>query len=56
MCRQQGQCLSTQNACAYQVQYISSNTSSTGILVEDVLHLTTDDGQLKVVDAPITLG
>ncbi|KAK7816058.1 aspartyl protease family protein 1 [Quercus suber] len=30
--------------------------SSSGILVEDVLHLITDDDQSKVVDAPITLG
>ncbi|KAL2490512.1 Eukaryotic aspartyl protease family protein [Abeliophyllum distichum] len=49
-------CSVTRNACAYQEVYLSSNTSSTGILVDDVLHLATDDSQQKVVDAPITLG
>ncbi|KAL2469187.1 Eukaryotic aspartyl protease family protein [Forsythia ovata] len=49
-------CSVTRNACAYQAVYLSSNTSSTGILVDDVLHLATDDSQQKVVDAPITLG
>ncbi|KAL7223775.1 hypothetical protein ACSBR1_025264 [Camellia fascicularis] len=51
-----GQCSSTRNTCAYQVEYLSNNTSSSGLLVEDVLHLTTDDSQLKVVDAQITFG
>ncbi|XP_027179333.1 aspartyl protease family protein 1 isoform X1 [Coffea eugenioides] len=49
-------CLASRKACAYEVSYLSGNTSSTGLLVEDVLHLATDDSQQKVVDAPITLG
>ncbi|KAL7126412.1 hypothetical protein ABFS83_14G185200 [Erythranthe nasuta] len=44
------------NACAYQEVYLSSNTSSTGILVDDVLHLGTDTDPQDPVDAPITLG
>ncbi|CAK9143564.1 unnamed protein product [Ilex paraguariensis] len=57
MCGQQRrQCSTTRKACAYQVVYLSSNTSSTGILVEDTLHLITDDSPLKDVDAQITLG
>lgn len=51
-----GKCSSTRNTCAYQVEYLSNNTSSSGLLVEDVLHLTTDDSQLKAVDAQITFG
>ncbi|XP_062144425.1 aspartyl protease family protein 1-like [Alnus glutinosa] len=53
---EQTQCPSATSACAYQRVYLSSNTSSTGILVDDVLHLITDDDQLKPVDAPITFG
>ncbi|KAA8532016.1 hypothetical protein F0562_006842 [Nyssa sinensis] len=52
----QAQCPATHNICGYQVIYLSNGTSSTGILVEDMLHLTTDDSQQKVVDAPITFG
>lgn len=49
-------CAVSRNACAYQISYLSNGTSSTGILVEDVLHLATDDSQQKAVEAPITLG
>ncbi|KAM3709863.1 hypothetical protein ACJW31_02G206500 [Castanea mollissima] len=50
------QCPSANSDCAYSAVYLSNNTSTSGILVEDVLHLITDDDQSKVVDAPITLG
>ncbi|KAF6153520.1 hypothetical protein GIB67_027387 [Kingdonia uniflora] len=49
-------CSEAPGKCPYQVQYLSNNTSSTGVLVEDVLHLTTEDNQPKVVDARITFG
>ncbi|KAF3969073.1 hypothetical protein CMV_007097 [Castanea mollissima] len=49
------QCTSANSDCAYSAVYYS-NMSTSGILVEDVLHLITDDDQSKVVDAPITLG
>lgn len=55
-CGQPRQCSSTRNTCAYQIQYLSNDTSSTGVLVEDILHLTSDDSQLKVVDAQVPLG
>ncbi|KAK3037142.1 hypothetical protein RJ639_031029 [Escallonia herrerae] len=55
-CQEQRRCSAPTNACPYQVSYLSSNTSSTGILVEDVLRLTTDDSQLKTVDARIKFG
>ncbi|XP_059438155.1 aspartyl protease family protein 1-like isoform X2 [Corylus avellana] len=50
------QCPSASSNCPYKVEYLSYNTSSTGILVEDVLHLITDDDQLRAVDTPITFG
>ncbi|XP_073278513.1 aspartyl protease family protein 1-like [Primulina huaijiensis] len=49
-------CFLKLNACAYKEEYLSSNTSSSGILVDDVLHLATADSALLPVQAPITLG
>ncbi|XP_059623429.1 aspartyl protease family protein 1-like [Cornus florida] len=53
---QQSQCSASPNTCPYQVVYLSNGTSSTGLLVEDVLHLTTDDSQLKAVEPQVTIG
>ncbi|XP_016201425.1 aspartyl protease family protein 1 [Arachis ipaensis] len=56
LCEESSQCTSSGSTCPYQVKYLSNGTSTTGILVEDVLHLVTDDDQTKDVDAPITFG
>ncbi|KAK4406587.1 Aspartyl protease family protein 1 [Sesamum angolense] len=56
MCGPRRGCAVRLNACAYQEVYLSSNTSSTGILVDDVLHLGTDQNPQGIVEAPITLG
>lgn len=56
MCQRQRRCSAPTNACPYQVVYLSNNTSTTGIVLEDVLHLITDDTQLKPVQAPIKFG
>ncbi|KAI3448622.1 hypothetical protein Pfo_005287 [Paulownia fortunei] len=56
MCGRRRGCSLRRNACAYQEVYLSSNTSTTGILVDDVLHLGTDASPQDIVDAPITLG
>uniref|UniRef100_A0A803R125 Peptidase A1 domain-containing protein n=1 Tax=Cannabis sativa TaxID=3483 RepID=A0A803R125_CANSA len=56
LCDLQRRCPSQTSTCPYQVVYLSNGTSSTGYLVEDVLHLTTDDSKLKGVKAPITFG
>ncbi|KAH7519886.1 aspartyl protease family protein 1 isoform X1 [Ziziphus jujuba] len=55
MCNPQ-RCATEAPECPYQVQYLSNGTSSTGILVEDVLHLTTDDAKQEKVEARITFG
>lgn len=55
-CRLQQQCSKRPDICPYQVNYLSSNTSSTGILIEDTLHLTTEESPLKAVDAKIKFG
>ncbi|XVF59835.1 hypothetical protein PTKIN_Ptkin07bG0307400 [Pterospermum kingtungense] len=56
MCKQRGKCSSSQSDCPYQVRYLSNGTSSTGVLVEDILHLTTDDNKTRPVEANITFG
>ncbi|GMI86336.1 hypothetical protein like AT2G17760 [Hibiscus trionum] len=56
MCEHHRRCSSPSNNCPYQVDYLSNGTSSIGVLVEDVLHLTTDDDESKPVEAKITFG
>ncbi|PRQ47332.1 putative nepenthesin [Rosa chinensis] len=55
-CEKQQQCSSPSSDCRYNITYLSANTSSSGIVVEDVLHLITDDAKLKGVEAPIAFG
>lgn len=56
LCPLRDQCSTTRNTCPYQISYLSNGTSSTGFLVEDMLHLVSDDDELKVADARITFG
>ncbi|KAG7967869.1 hypothetical protein I3843_08G121800 [Carya illinoinensis] len=56
LCEQTQSCPSANGNCPYNVSYIYTDSSSTGILVEDILHLITDDDQQKAVDTPITFG
>ncbi|KAK1432612.1 hypothetical protein QVD17_09510 [Tagetes erecta] len=55
-CRLRKQCSARPDICPYQVNYLSSNTSSTGILIEDNLHLITEEVSQKTVDAKIKFG
>ena len=56
LCQQRNRCSVTQNTCPYQISYLSNGTSSTGFLVEDMLHLISDDDESKVSNARITFG
>ncbi|XP_044496005.1 aspartyl protease family protein 1-like [Mangifera indica] len=56
LCETQSQCTSATSNCPYQVRYVSQGTSSTGFLVEDVLHLITNDNKPKAVNPRITFG
>lgn len=56
LCQQKNKCSAASNTCPYRVRYLSSNTSSTGFLVGDVLHLNIDDNQQKAVEANIKFG
>ncbi|XP_023766889.1 aspartyl protease family protein 1 isoform X2 [Lactuca sativa] len=46
----------TLSTCPYSSSYISSQTSTSGILMEDFLHLETDDIHGQIVNAFITFG
>ncbi|XP_062178979.1 aspartyl protease family protein 1-like [Phragmites australis] len=43
-------------SCPYVVRYVSANTSSSGVLVQDVLHLTREGPGAEAVQAPIVFG
>ncbi|WVZ78460.1 hypothetical protein U9M48_026166 [Paspalum notatum var. saurae] len=50
----------TNGSCPYSVRYVSANTSSSGVLVEDVLHLTREapgpGAATQALPAPIVFG
>ncbi|XP_010507391.2 PREDICTED: aspartyl protease family protein 1-like, partial [Camelina sativa] len=54
-CFGSGGCSSPTSICPYQIPY-SSTTVTTGTLLQDVLHLVTEDEGLEPVKANITLG
>ncbi|XP_042397565.1 aspartyl protease family protein 1-like [Zingiber officinale] len=56
LCDRHNACTSRTNSCPYQVNYLSENTSSSGVLVEDILYLTTEGPSPRVVKAPIVFG
>ncbi|CAJ2646664.1 unnamed protein product [Trifolium pratense] len=57
LCEHQKQCSSSTGTCPYQVEYLSEDTSTTGFLVEDELHLITDHvNQTKQANPRITFG
>lgn len=40
LCNSKSTCVSSTQACTYTVNYLSENTSTSGVLVEDILHLS----------------
>ncbi|XP_057962661.1 aspartyl protease family protein 1 isoform X2 [Malania oleifera] len=56
LCAHRNRCLGTFGSCPYVVSYVSAETSTSGILVEDVLHLITEDNHPEYVEAHITFG
>lgn len=56
LCDLQSACLSASSSCPYSIQYLSDNTSSSGVLIEDLLYLITENGEQKMFTAPITFG
>ncbi|XP_072968328.1 aspartyl protease family protein 1-like [Typha angustifolia] len=56
LCELQSSCSGASSSCPFEVQYLSVNTSSSGILVEDVLYLTTETASPDVVPASVVFG
>lgn len=53
LCMHRNQCLGTFSNCPYMVSYVSAETSTSGILVEDVLHLTQADDNHDLIEANV---
>ncbi|KAK7360257.1 hypothetical protein VNO77_02240 [Canavalia gladiata] len=56
LCTHRNRCLGTFSNCPYMVSYVSAETSTSGILVEDVLHLTKEDNHHDLVEANVIFG
>ncbi|KAL0332765.1 UNVERIFIED_CONTAM: Aspartyl protease family protein 1 [Sesamum calycinum] len=56
LCTHHDNCNGTSGYCPYYVSYVSSETSTSGILVEDILHLRTLDSDQEFVKAYVTFG
>ncbi|KAF8112656.1 hypothetical protein N665_0062s0009 [Sinapis alba] len=51
LCKRGDRCASSNSNCPYQIRYLSNGTSSTGVLVEDVLHLVSNEKNSKAIPA-----
>lgn len=51
-------CKSAKQSCPYSVDYYTENTSSSGLLVEDILHFAAggDDSSNGSIQAPVIIG
>ncbi|CAI9110990.1 OLC1v1011119C4 [Oldenlandia corymbosa var. corymbosa] len=56
LCTHHATCLDTFTQCPYSISYVSSETSTSGILVEDVLHLKSEHDHEGSLEAFITFG
>lgn len=56
LCAHRSRCIGTFSNCPYMISYISAETSTSGILVEDLMHLKTDDTFEEEVQVFVTFG
>ncbi|XP_062101889.1 aspartyl protease family protein 1 [Humulus lupulus] len=56
MCAHRNRCVETLGSCPYMVSYVSAETSTSGVLIEDVLHLKREDKYQELVEAYVTFG
>ncbi|GAB4847585.1 hypothetical protein Ancab_026647 [Ancistrocladus abbreviatus] len=56
LCLYRNRCIGRYSHCPYVISYVSADTSTSGVLVEDVLHLMTVDRHQEFVAAYITFG
>uniref|UniRef100_A0A1J3K8E3 Aspartic proteinase-like protein 1 n=1 Tax=Noccaea caerulescens TaxID=107243 RepID=A0A1J3K8E3_NOCCA len=54
LCSSRNRCVSPLNDCPYRIRYLSPGSRSTGVLVEDVIHMRTEEGEAK--ESRITFG
>ncbi|KAF4382948.1 hypothetical protein G4B88_010119 [Cannabis sativa] len=55
ICGRRNRCLEL-GSCPYMVSYVSGETSTSGVLIEDVLHLKREDKYQELVEAYVTFG
>ncbi|KFK25303.1 hypothetical protein AALP_AA8G094900 [Arabis alpina] len=51
LCKSGSNCESPREQCPYTVKYATGNTSSSGLLVEDILHLTSNANNNRLMNA-----
>lgn len=56
LCTYHDSCNAASNYCPYYVSYVSSETSTSGILLDDILHLRTVDNDQEFIKAYVTFG
>ncbi|KAG6660917.1 hypothetical protein I3843_03G134600 [Carya illinoinensis] len=58
LCESGPNCKGPKQSCSYTINYFSENTSSSGLLVEDVLHLASggENASKYLVHAPVIIG
>ncbi|XP_004502449.1 aspartic proteinase-like protein 1 isoform X2 [Cicer arietinum] len=62
LCDMGSNCKTSKQQCPYTINYLTDNTSSSGLLVEDILHLQSSDGggggstSNSSVQAPVVVG
>ncbi|KAM7529246.1 hypothetical protein LguiB_032656 [Lonicera macranthoides] len=56
LCELGSNCKNPKDPCPYTVNYVSRNTSTSGLLVEDILHLSSGSGSNSSVRAPVIIG
>ncbi|KAJ3672388.1 hypothetical protein LUZ60_007109 [Juncus effusus] len=54
--RFKNQCINKTGDCDYSVGYASGNTSTSGVLMEDILYFTKEDATNELVKLPIVFG
>ncbi|XP_021728229.1 aspartyl protease family protein 1-like [Chenopodium quinoa] len=56
LCQNSLSCVSSEGRCPYGVHYLQANTSSSGYMVEDILHLSMNSNSSARINAKIPFG
>jgi len=55
LCQSGSGCTNPKQPCPYNIDYFSENTTSSGLLIEDTLHLNSREGHVPV-NASVIIG